>query len=370
FPYPSKNKVTTPVPFQQPSTLLTFSYTPERVLEFTDSALRYYVEPPLRAELKYGYERWIKKPEEKGRLDGLLKAVLKYRSRVDAGGGDGVAWLRDVAVISWRGVMTKILTAPYEDRDAWELNVMLVDGTLYLEEHLTDAKLLQKEDMEPRHRLQSYFGYSFESYCTSFRPEQREVRIEAESHPYGWGGDVDTNVQWCAVVKTKLGSQRLVIGGEVDCVRGRFQGNTDSLIELKTSLTIRGAQDEAKFEKKLLKFYFQSFLLGVPEIVVGFRTPQGQLSTIQSFKTVQIPRLVRGKPHAWDPSICLGWGHRFIEFLRSILASQPSSLGVWRAKFLPGTGVTLSLLDDLGIAEVEASDDRVGFLPRWYVDEL
>lgn len=105
--YPSKHKAADPIPFQQPSTLLTFSYTPERVLEFTDSALRYYIEPPLRAELKYGYERWIKKPEEKGRLDGLLKAILKYRSRVDAAGGDGAAWLREVAVVSWRGVMTK-----------------------------------------------------------------------------------------------------------------------------------------------------------------------------------------------------------------------------------------------------------------------
>ncbi|TFY74424.1 hypothetical protein EWM64_g9588, partial [Hericium alpestre] len=36
------------------------------------------------------------------------------------------------------------------------------------------------------------------------------------------------------------------------------------MVELKTSMNIRGAQDEARFEKKLLKFYFQSFLLGVP----------------------------------------------------------------------------------------------------------
>ena len=31
---------------------------------------------------------------------------------------------------------------------------------------------------------------------------------------------MDTNVQWCSVVKTKLGDTRMVIGGEVDCVRG------------------------------------------------------------------------------------------------------------------------------------------------------
>jgi len=36
-----------------------------------------------------------------------------------------------------------------------------------------------------------------------------------------WGGDVDTNVQWCSVVKTKIGNNiRLILGGEVDCVKG------------------------------------------------------------------------------------------------------------------------------------------------------
>lgn len=75
--------------------------------------------------------------------------------------------------------------------------------------------------MTPHHRLQSYFGYSFESYCTSSQPGRREVPTDGHHHANGWGGDVDTNVQWCSVVKTKLGNDRLVIGGEVDCVRGK-----------------------------------------------------------------------------------------------------------------------------------------------------
>lgn len=76
--------------------------------------------------------------------------------------------------------------------------------------------------MTPHHRLQSYYGYSFESYCTSPLPARQDDITSSNTHPRGWGGDVDTNVQWCAVVKTKLGTQRLVIGGEVDCVRGEI----------------------------------------------------------------------------------------------------------------------------------------------------
>jgi len=139
------------------------------------------------------------------------------------------------------------LTSPYEDRDGWDLNVMFMGETMYFEEHLSNAKVQEKNDMEPLHRLQSYYGYAFESYCTSSTP----VRPETGN---GWGGDVDTNVQWCSVVKTKLGDTRMFIGGEVDCVRGSFDGQTDTFVELKTSMAIRGPRDEAKFEKYGLLF--------------------------------------------------------------------------------------------------------------------
>jgi len=243
---------------------------------------------------------------------------------------------------------------------------MCVNGTIYFEEHLSEAKLKEKNDVEPRHRVQMYYGYAFESYCTSETPTRPPHNPRSE-HPPGWGGDVDTNVQWCSVVRTKLGDTRMVIGGEVDCVRGKYSGSTDTFVELKTSMTIRGPHDEVKFEKKLLKFYIQSFLLGVPEILVGFRTPSGQVTTTQSFKTIQIPRLVRGKPHAWDPVVCLNWGHRFMTFLKGIVHHDPST--VWRVKFVPNTGVGVMRLDESEVKDVVGGEERVGFLPKWYWDE-
>ncbi|THH03676.1 hypothetical protein EW146_g10366 [Bondarzewia mesenterica] len=124
------------IPFQQPLPLLTFSYTPAHELEFTDAAMRYYVGPPRDADLEHGYNRWVHRVEDKGRIDSLLRAYSKVRKQNEAGMANV-----DVGVVGWRGVMTKILTAPYEERDGWELNVMLVDGTLYLEEHSSNAQL-------------------------------------------------------------------------------------------------------------------------------------------------------------------------------------------------------------------------------------
>ncbi|KAJ6507959.1 RAI1-domain-containing protein [Mycena vitilis] len=415
--YPTLPAAPGPSPaFQQPTQIISFSYTPARELEFTDSALRFLAAPPPRAQLAHGYDRWVRRPEKRPRIDGLLRALSAARAKRHPALASGVG------AVAWRGVLTRILTAPYEERDGWALNVMCVDGTLYFEEHLDDARLREKNDIAPRHRMQTYFGYAFESYCTADAPSPGGPSVnvpQAPGDPPGWGGDVDTNVQWCSVVRTKLGETRLVIGGEVDCVRGKYTGKTDTFVELKTSMVIRGAQDEARFEKKLLKFYMQSFLLGVPEILVGFRTPAGEVQTLQTFRTVEIPRLVRGKAHGWDPAVCLRWGEAFLGWVGRCVGgngqrdgggpddpgkerAQDGTRGgeekedgkdekkekksvpaVWRLTFRPGVGVELVRLDEEGVRDVEREplgepntdddakgEERVGFLPRWYWEEV
>lgn len=92
---------------------------------------------------------------------------------------------------------------------------------------------------------------------------------------------------------------------------------------------------------------------------------------MQSFKTGEIPRLVRGKPGAWDPSLCLDWGQQFLSFLRQIVEEtdgKPET--VWRVNFVPKDGVNVVKLEDNLVEEVVGKEDRVGFLPRWYWDEI
>jgi len=62
----------------------------------------------------------------------------------------------------------------------------------------------------------------------------------------------------------------------------------------------------------------------------------------------------------------------FLNFLKDVIGSHNTDRDgrVWRVKFTPRVGVSVSLLDKAGTAEVEAGEDRVGFLPRWYWDGL
>lgn len=88
------------VAFQKPSIITTFSYTPNRELVFDNSAIKYFVQPPARADLGHGYNTWTRRPEEKGRLDSLLRAVAR----------NSLTQSLCEAAVSWRGVMCKYAT--------------------------------------------------------------------------------------------------------------------------------------------------------------------------------------------------------------------------------------------------------------------
>lgn len=102
---------------------------------------------------------------------------------------------------------------------------------------------------------------------------------------------------------------------------------------------------------------------------MGFRTPSGVVTAIQSFKTMEIPRQVRGKPGAWNPLVCLEFGDTFFRRIKEVVTTVDDS-SVWRASFSPGVGVSVRLLDKAQVTEVINGEDRVGFLPRWYWDDL
>jgi len=85
-------------------------------------------------------------------------------------------------------------------------------------------------------------------------------------------------------------------------------------VELKTSAEIRNDRDMIKYERKLLKFWAQSFLLGVPKIVVGFRDQQGIVHRMEEVDTYTIPSKVKKVGRGtWDGNICINFAAAFLE---------------------------------------------------------
>ncbi|KAK4701024.1 RAT1-interacting protein, partial [Phenoliferia sp. Uapishka_3] len=389
-----------PTAFQLPLHLTSFSYSPTRDLlvgKRKDEAIAHYSEPPLGADLNLGYQdcTWREDTTDEG-LDALLDTLAEYEQEDESGAAAEL--LGKVNVITWRGMMTKLMLAVYEVEgasqgraDGWELNAMMIDGTLYLEDSKPPSKIAKKAASESSYKLQSYYGYSFEAFSTV--PPTNPTTPPSFSPP-------NTNVQWCSVVKTNLGGFRSILGGEVDCVMpGAQMGNvkTSDFVELKTNIVISSPRDEMMFERqKLLKHYVQSFLLGVPRVIVGFRTRQGQLTALQPFKTLEIPRLVRGKPHAWDPLACLASARTLLSFITHTISSCPPNQShqslfdsptsatsdikdwpVFRIEFTPTGNEPGLKIRELGREEVQEevlgakkAEERVGFLLERWVERV
>ena len=67
----------------------------------------------------------------------------------------------------------------------------------------------------------------------------------------------------------------------------------------------------------MFKFWLQSFLVGTPTIVVGFRDDDGTASKHQAFETLRLPRLGKG----WDPRVALHFADEVLTWLDAALAA-------------------------------------------------
>ena len=105
-------------------------------------------------------------------------------------------------------------------------------------------------------------------------------------------------------------------------------------MELKTSRELTTPRSIATFEQhKLLKFWAQSFLLGVPRIIVGFRSERNTLVSLQLLETMKIPAQVRERGTTmWDGNVCINFTAKFLEFLREIITED----GIYGIKFVRG----------------------------------
>jgi len=86
-------------------------------------------------------------------------------------------------------------------------------------------------------------------------------------------------------------------------------------VELKTTKRCRTDRDFQNYEKKLLKFWAQSFLLNIPRIIVGERTEDGVLCGVQELTTAKIPSMVLKQGRSWDGNVCIRFAEQLMDWL-------------------------------------------------------
>ncbi|EAW08616.1 DXO/RAI1 family decapping nuclease [Aspergillus clavatus NRRL 1] len=302
---------------RRPREVACFSYDDEHQFHLGDSSLRYYYTPRLPADLNRGFDTFQKlndAPDE--HLDALLDTIMAFEKET------GKKYEADI--ITWRGMMTKILTAPFDN-----LNGFIEENNAYKNQQ---KQIQQNQRMPPgmaSQELMAYWGYKFETLCLLQKPWDPTPRAEIESRE---DLVVNNNAQYCSVVRTGIGNSKLIIGGEVDAVWDCKPDRAEdpiNWVELKTSAEIKNDRDMVKYERKLLKFWAQSFLLGVPKIIVGFRDQNGIVHRLEELETATIPNKVKkvGKG-TWDGNICINFTAALLGWLKSTIQEG----GTWRIR--------------------------------------
>ena len=154
------------------------------------------------------------------------------------------------------------------------------------------------------------------------------------------------------------------MAAEIDCVADKASvggapgaAAAAGYVELKTSRTPASPRELESFERhKLLKFWLQSFLAGVPNVVVGFRDDAGTVRELRTYETRTLHRLVKPPKGYWDTTAVINFGKGVLTWLLAALKEHRG-----RSKFVmrytPASRAIVLVPDD-GAADVDDDDER------------
>ncbi|ORZ37010.1 RAI1 like PD-XK nuclease-domain-containing protein [Catenaria anguillulae PL171] len=315
-------------------------------------------------------------------LDNLLRGLVDHGVwSAQRGGAEGVS------IVTWRGIVTKLLVAPYNDRDGWELGMVKHKSTVFIHEHFTPDRLAQEADTQrdPRRARMAYWGYRFEHLCVLATPPTSLSPAELkQAHDHRTSSPLNPQVQYCSVVKTKIGNHRVILGAEVDCCLPPRPSNAQSIsanapsqplhyLELKTHRL--GSGGVFGWRSKLLRIWAQSFLAGIPTIMIGFRDDNGIVRAVREYKTLELPRGVRGLDAAqggWDPNVCIRFAADAIDKIVGLVRGGEEGVE-WMARYVPKDRVVEVFRKTVREETSNSGKDKVwengrlgGVVPEWF----
>ncbi|KAF6019547.1 DXO [Bugula neritina] len=238
--------------------------------------------------------------------------------------------------------------SPYDVDNRFDDGLIVVvqklNDVYYMHEFPTDSAI-KKEGLQTEHqKLMQYWGMKFESYVTAKPAQQPKV-----DEPLNF------NNEFGSIVYTKLNSHSMMFGGEVDCCH---PNDTKKYIELKTTKQFEHARQESSFRRfKLIKWWLQSFLIGIDDILCGYRDDNGIIRHCEWYRIADIPHLLKKDPNYCKPSVCFAFLNMFLDFIKCNVQAELKPHVFIRQ---PKDNQFLMKVDETG---------HYKFLPYWFVAE-
>jgi len=172
-------------------------------------------------------------------------------------------------------------------------------------------------------------------------------------------GAINNSEAFCSVVRTRLNKYSLLFGAEVDCTSLKDEEAlpTHSYIELKTSRIMDNARLFRNFANfKLIKYWAQSYLAGVPKVVCGLRDDNGIVQELETFCTLKIPDIAHRNNATWSASVCMNFCNEFLGWMKDVVTEDDRN-------------VVYSFRFEEPFTTIEVSRNPYGcevFIPDWF----
>jgi len=356
--------------FQLPKLIGSFSLDNRRKYHNDNSELRYISLPgngtettwKVHFDLTAGVENAIEKDSDAIKnhmLDDLLTWIVQERKLKNPMFVDGQSpqqRVRGIDFVCFRGLLTLIIATPYESRakdKSWKLVATRYQNIIYLWQIKEEDDERRSFRHNPLQHQMSIWGFKFEQYlCADSENSEPDPKQQ-----------LDTNAEFCCVLKTRLGNHHLLYGAEIDAVKKNCRppwNNLQDFVELKTNRFIENERQQGNFKRfKLLKWWAQSFLVGIPTVVCGYRNDRGIVSKLESIPVKNMPSMAKDQ---WNGNICMNFCQEFLEFVsRRVLESNGKIHFIFEYD-APNKSVSMRQVAD---GEMHRS-----ILPQWYIDSM
>uniref|UniRef100_A0A5S6Q9E9 Decapping nuclease n=1 Tax=Trichuris muris TaxID=70415 RepID=A0A5S6Q9E9_TRIMR len=238
-------------------------------------------------------------------------------------------------VVIWRGMLRKFGTLLCSQEE-WRCSVERFQGILFVREMDNDQRTLYDQSMTDLDRRMRYWGHSFENLVIKYDGKFNSTVNNGSSY-------------FVTVRRSRIGEVVVLFAGEVDCV----DPETNKYIELKTSREQRTVRVNAFDNCKFAKWWLQSFLVGIPQIVCCERDQKGCIQRLVRYDVSSVPKHVR----TWSASVCV---NTIVHILAYLVENIQEERVVYIAHYKPEWG------------EVRFSvDEKCEFsLPHWFISEF
>ncbi|XP_008560702.1 decapping and exoribonuclease protein [Microplitis demolitor] len=340
--------------FERPKAIGYYSIDSTRSICFDSSQLTYYY-PPKNNEVSFDLNHGIECVRRKtsttkhDKIDTFLKWIMNNFDKIRAH-PDSNRWLQP-HIVCFRGLLSRIMKTPYDEREGWIICAAKWKGTIYLMAFDTEADTFELNNRTEKDLQFSSWGFKFEQYILSDEPNK----------PPDTSKPVDEKEEFCCVFQSRLRERKLLYAAEMD---GVYSDKllTDPLpienlkfIELKTSRIVDNERQFSNLKKfKFIRWWSQSFLVGIENILCGFRDDKGIVRNLKNYRVADLPRI---SERFWSASTTMNFCDDFLKYVEKTVINDCNKT-IYKFERIPHSHII--------VTEVSPTSEYA-FLPEWFI---